>query len=221
MTSISGFMRMNFGNMPNDGGGLIFDENEYNEAVEKNKLVSKFSRPYMGSYEFLNGYKRYCLWIEDEELEEAIKIKETADKIEVCRNHRLKSKDKGTNKLAERSHQFRDRNIAKESAIIIPRVSSERRDYIPIGFLAPDTIIADSAMAIYDAQPWLFGVLHSKMHMVWVDAVGGKLKTDYRYSAKLCYNTFPFPEISDKQKYSITQYVFSVCTSPLNNWTKL
>lgn len=164
----------------------------------------------MGSYEFLNGYKRYCLWIEDEELEEAIKIKETADKIEVCRNHRLKSKDKGTNKLAERSHQFRDRNIAKESAIIIPRVSSERRDYIPIGFLAPDTIIADSAMAIYDAQPWLFGVLHSKMHMVWVDAVGGKLKTDYRYSAKLCYNTFPFPEISDKQKYSITQYVFSV-----------
>lgn len=210
MTSISGFMRMNFGNMPNDGGGLIFDENEYNEAVEKNKLIPKFSKPYMGSDEFLNGYKRYCLWIEDDELEEAIKIKEIADKIEVCRNHRLKSKDKGTNKLAERSHQFRDRNIAKESALIIPATSSERREYIPLGFLSPDTIISNSALAIYDAQPWLFGVLHSKMHMVWVDAVGGKLKTDYRYSAKLCYNTFPFPEISDKQKYTISQYVFSV-----------
>lgn len=210
MSSLSGFMRMNFGNMPNDGGGLIFDENEYNEAVERNRLVAKYSRPYMGSYEFLNGYKRYCLWIEDDELEETLKVKEIADKIAVCRNHRLNSKDKGTNRLAERSHQFRDRNVAKESSLIVPATSSERREYIPLGFLSPDIIISNSALVVYDAPSWLFGILHSKMHMVWVNAVGGKLKTDYRYSAKLCYNTFPFPEISDKQKYTITQYVYPV-----------
>lgn len=210
MSSISGFMRMNFGNMPNDGGGLIYDENGYIEAVERNEHVSKFIRPYVGSYEFLNGYKRYCLWIEDAELEEAMKIEEIENKIEICRNHRLNSKDLGTNKLAERSHQFRDRNVAKESAIIVPATSSERREYIPLGFLSPYTIISNSALAIYDPQPWLFGVLHSKMHMVWVDAVGGKLETRYRYSAKLCYNTFPFPEISDKQKHTINQYVYSI-----------
>ena len=79
-----------------------------------------------------------------------------------------------------------------------------------MGFLNSDSIIADSALAVYDAEPWLFGILHSKMHMVWVDAVGGKLETRYRYSAKLCYNTFPFPEINLKQKEIINQYVFSI-----------
>ena len=109
-----------------------------------------------------------------------------------------------------RAHQFRDRNTALESAIIIPSVSSERREYIPMGILDTNSIILNSAMAIYDAQPWLFGILHSKMHMVWVNAVGGKLETRYRYSAKLCYNTFPFPSIGEKKKETITQYVFSV-----------
>jgi hypothetical protein len=95
-------------------------------------------------------------------------------------------------------------------SIIVPRHSSENRDYIPLGFLDYNSVIADSSMAIYDAQPWLFGMLHSKMHMIWVDTVGGKLKTDYRYSAKLCYNTFPFPEINTKQKETINQYVYQV-----------
>src|SRR5690606_30486538 len=95
-------------------------------------------------------------------------------------------------------------------SIIIPATSSERREYIPMGFLTSDTVISNSAMAIYDAQPWLFGVIHSKMHMVWVNAVGGKLKTDYRYSAKLCYNTFPFPDITVKQKETLNLYVFAI-----------
>ena len=96
------------------------------------------------------------------------------------------------------------------SAIIIPNVSSEKRDYIPIGIIGNDTVISNSASAIYDAQPWLFGVIHSKMHMVWVDAVGGKLETRYRYSAKLCYNTFPFPDITLKQKENLNLYVFAI-----------
>ena len=210
MVSISKFPRMNFGNMPNDGGGLIFSENEGNDFLNEYPESTKFVRTLIGSYEFLNGEKRFCLWIENDDLDEAMQNPIISQKIEQCRQHRLKSKDKGTNRLSERAHQFRDRNTANESSIIVPRVSSERREYIPIGYLPADTIILDSAMAIYDAQPWLFGVLHSKMHMVWVDAVGGKLETRYRYSAKLCYNTFPFPEIDVKQKALLGQYVRSV-----------
>ncbi|MFV0230511.1 hypothetical protein OBJ94_08790 [Empedobacter falsenii] len=210
MKSIAGFMRMNFGNMPNDGGGLILDEEEKNNLIFNYPNSEKYIRRLVGSTEFINGINRYCFWVEDEDLDDVLKIDFIKNKIEKSRNHRLASKDKGTNKLALRAHQFRDRNTAIDSSIIIPRVSSERRNYIPMGFMDRDTILLDSAMAIYDAQPWLFGVLHSKMHMIWVDAVGGKLKTDYRYSAKLCYNTFPFPTLSEKKKETINQYVFAI-----------
>lgn len=210
MHSIADFMRMNFGNMPNDGGGLILSVEERNSLIAEYPHTESYIKKLVGSTEFINGTNRYCLWLEDEDLEFVEDIEFVKNKISVCKEHRQNSKDKGTNELALRSHQFRDRNTAKESAIIIPRVSSERREYIPLGFLNPESIILDSAMAIYDAQPWLFGILHSKMHMVWVDAIGGKLETRYRYSAKLCYNTFPFPNIREKEKEIITQYVFSV-----------
>lgn len=210
MQSISGFMRMNFGNMPNDGGGLILDEEESKDLISNNPEAKRYLRKLVGSTEFINGVNRYCLWIEDEELEEALEYEFIKNKIEQSKNHRLASKDKGTNKLALRPHQFRDRNTAVDSAIIVPSTSSERREYIPLGFLPKETVILNSALAIYDAQPWLFGVLHSKMHMVWVDAVGGKLETRYRYSAKLCYNTFPFPTLNEKQKETINQYVFAI-----------
>ncbi|WP_413533819.1 class I SAM-dependent DNA methyltransferase [Empedobacter brevis] len=210
MKSIAGFMRMNFGNMPNDGGGLILDEEEKNNLIFNYPNSEKYIRRLVGSTEFINGINRYCFWIEDEDLDDILKIDFIKNKIEKSRNHRLSSKDKGTNKLALRAHQFRDRNTAIESAIIVPSTSSERREYIPLGFLPKETIILNSALAIYDAQPWLFGVLHSKMHMIWVDAVGGKLETRYRYSAKLCYNTFPFPTLSEKKKETINQYVFAI-----------
>jgi type II restriction/modification system DNA methylase subunit YeeA len=209
-SSISKFPKMNFGNMPNDGGGLIISEYERNDLLLKTPEAQKFIKLLLGSDEFLNGARRYCLWIENEDIDQAKKNSFINSRIEISRQHRLSSKDKGTNKLAERAHQFRDRNIPQESQLIIPRHSSEHRDYIPLNFLDANSIIADSAMAIYDAQPWLFGILHSKMHMVWVNAVGGKLETRYRYSAKLCYNTFPFPEINTKQKETISQYVYQV-----------
>ena len=210
MQSISGFRRMNFGNMPNDGGGLILSVEERNNLITEYPHTKSYIKNLVGSTEFINGTKRYCLWLEDKDLEYVKNIEFIQKKIATCREHRLSSKDKGTNKLALRAHQFRDRNTALESAIIIPSVSSERREYIPMGILDTNSIILNSAMAIYDAQPWLFGILHSKMHMVWVNAVGGKLETRYRYSAKLCYNTFPFPSIGEKKKETITQYVFSV-----------
>lgn len=200
--AISKLPKINFGNMPNDGGGLILLDKD-KEEIEKNYPNSKkLFKKYIGSEEFINGSYRWCLWIDDTTLETAINIEPIKNRIESVRKHRLSSKDKGTNKLSIRSHQFRDLNVTKEGkrTIIIPSVSSERREYIPIGALDSSTIISNAAMAIYDAELWLFGVLTSRMHMVWTKTVGGYLGTSIRYSAQLCYNTFPFPNITNQQK---------------------
>jgi len=207
---ISNFNEMSFGNMPNDGGGLILSEEEKNALLSENPEARKYIKKLLGAQEFIRGQIRYCLWIIDKEKENAKEIPFIGNCIEKTRQHRLNSKDEGTNKLAERSYQFRDTNTPINNQIIVPRVSSERREYIPSGFLETDTVISDSALAIYDAESWLFGVLNSKMHMVWIRAVGGRLKTDYRYSKDVVYNTFPFPPISTQRKNEITQAVFRI-----------
>ncbi|MDD4575352.1 MAG: N-6 DNA methylase, partial [Bacteroidales bacterium] len=207
---ISNFNEMSFGNMPNDGGGLILSEEEKNTLLSENPEAEKYIKKLLGAQEFIHGQIRYCLWISDKEKVNAEKILPIKNCIEKTRQHRLNSKDIGTNKSAKRSHQFRDINLPDKNQIIITRVSSERRDYIPSGFLEIDTIISDSALAIYDAESWLFGILNSKMHMVWLRAVGGKLKTDLRYSKDVVYNTFPFPQISTQRKDEITQSVFRI-----------
>lgn len=207
---LSNFPEIKFGNMPNDGGGLIFTEEEYDQLIKEYPKAKEFTRLLLGSSEFIRGNKRYCLWIEDDQLEKAIKIPEISKRIEKTEIHRLNSKDSGTNRLAERSHQFRDRNTARENQLLIPRVSSESRDYIPCGYLDSETIISDSGLAVYDAEPYMFAIINSRMHMVWVKNVGGKLKTDYRYSKDICYNTFPFPDITTKQKENLNLYVFAI-----------
>lgn len=208
--SVSNLPEMNFGNMPNDGGNLILNQEEFKTIKSQVPDSEIFLKKFAGAEDFLNGKTRYCLWLDEDNYKNFLKypiIKERFDKVY---QHRSSSKRDATNKLKDNFYAFGEVRFKETDSIIVPRHSSETRDYIPLGFFNSDTIIADSAMAIYDAQPWLFGVLHSKMHMVWVDAVGGKLETRYRYSAKLCYNTFPFPTLSDKQKETITQYVFSV-----------
>lgn len=207
---LSNFPEMKFGNMPNDGGGLIFTEDEQEELQKEYPESEKFIKILLGSSEYIRGNKRYCLWIEDENLDEALQVPEIQKRITITKDHRLKSKDQGTNKLAERSHQFRDRNIPMESQLIIPRVSSESRQYIPCGYLGKENVISDSALAVYDAEPYMFSIINSRMHMVWVKAVGGKLESRIRYSKDICYNTFPFPDISIKQKENLNLYVFSI-----------
>ncbi|NLN33443.1 MAG: class I SAM-dependent DNA methyltransferase [Flavobacteriaceae bacterium] len=206
--SISGFPIINFGNMPADGGHLIFNSIQKREFINENPLSAKYFRRLYGSAEFINRLERWCLWFEGEDLERLKDFEAFSEIINKVRNTRLKS---SRPKLANTPHLFAQitQNTSADF-IIIPSVSSERREYIPIGYLSKENISTNLCMVISNAQPWLFGVLHSKMHMVWVDAVGGKLKTDYRYSAKLCYNTFPFPELSAKQKETITQYVFAI-----------
>ena len=207
---LSNFPQMLFGNMPNDGGNLLFNENEYKKFVEDFPEAKKFIKTYIGGADFINGRKRYTLFVDDKDIEKAKEIPEIAERFQLVYEHRINSTEKSTRDKAATPNQFYFSGHKNTDSIIVPRTTSERRDYIPIGFLTAETIISDSAMAIYDAQPWLFGIIHSRMHMVWVRAVGGKLKTDYRYSARLCYNTFPFPNISIKQKETLNQYVYDI-----------
>lgn len=207
---LSKFSKIHFGSMANDGGHLLLSEEEKETLVSQNNNSLKYIKQFSGGAEFVRGVKKYCLWIEDKELKEAHKIAKIALRIENVETHRLNSKREATKALAENPHLFGEIRHQITDSIIIPRTSSENREYIPMGFLNEDTIISDSAMAIYNAQPWLFAVITSRMHMVWVRNVGGKLKTDYRYSAKLCYNTFPFPDITAKQKENLNLYVFAI-----------
>lgn len=196
--------------MARDGGYLILNKAEYNSLIEKYPIARSYIKRLYGSQEFIKGNIRYCLWLDDSNKNEAIKIPEIKTRIQNVYNFRINSKAKTTNQYAKVSYRFAQRVDFKQNVIIIPSTSSERRTYIPMGFLGKDAIVTNSALAIYDAEPWVFGVVTSRMHMVWVRAVAGRLKTDYRYSAELCYNTFPFPHISDKQKKIIEMHVDNI-----------
>lgn len=207
---ISEFPEMRYGNMPNDGGNLIITESEKKDFVSNDSKVRKWIKSFIGSEEFIKGHSRFCLWIPDTDMENAVSIIMIKNRLDKVVIHRINSSEKSTRAKAKNPNHFYFTSHQNTDSILIPRHSSETREYIPIGFFDSETIIADSAMAIYNAQPWHFAIVTSRMHMVWVRAVGGRLKTDYRYSAKLCYNTFPFPEISLKQKENLNLYVFAI-----------
>lgn len=204
----SEFPKMNFGNMPADGGHLLFTEEERESFVNAEPLSEAWFKEIISAYEFLNGKKRYCLWLENISDSELNAMKNVKNRVSLVYNERIKS---SRPKLAEIPHLFAQITQPPNSDfILIPRHSSEEREYIPMGYFSSDFKASDSTLIIGTAQPWLFGVIHSRMHMVWVRAVGGKLETRYRYSAKLCYNTFPFPDISVKQKETLNLYVFTI-----------
>jgi hypothetical protein len=209
-TPISKLPTAVFGNMPNDGGNLLLNEIEKDELINNYPDSSKFIKEFIGAHDFTSGKKRWCLLIDDDELDEAISIDIIKKRIDNVKALREKSTEISTREKAKTPNQFYFYSHQNTQSILIPRHTSERRTYIPVGFFDSSTIIADSALAIYHAQPWIFGVINSKIHMSWVRGVGGKLKTDYRYSSGLCYNTFPFPDITDKQKETINLHVFEV-----------
>lgn len=215
-----GMPKISFGAMPYDKGNLLFDVYQKEEFEEKYPEYSHLLVQLMGSREFINGINRYCLWISNEELESAIENPIIKNRIKATENFRLSSSDKAGRELALRAHQFREYFPLEKAKIIIPRVSSERREYIPIGFLDKDIVISDSAFAIYDAEMWLFGILTSKIHNAWVRAVGGYLGTSIRYSATLCYNTFPFPTLSEIKKKEITYLAEEVLLTRENHTEK-
>lgn len=208
--SISGLPVINFGNMANDGGNLLLEENEKQDLINKEPGAQVLIKKFIGSLEFIRGKNKYCLWIEKEDVKYAYSLPFVKSRIDATYILRNKSKREATRKLAETPYSFGEIRHVDGDSIIIPRHSSENREYIPIGFLNSDTIIADSALAIYNAQPWIFGLITSKIHMVWIRSIGGKLEERLRYSSGLCYNAFPFPNISEKQKTQINMHVFSI-----------
>ena len=197
-----GLPKAEFGCMPYDNGHLLLSESEKNSLLEKYPKSDIFIKRIMGSQEFLNDIRRYCLWIDDDKREEAENIPPLRERIAATKDFRLNESKDGAS-LANRSHQFREHYVINgdsKGKVIIPSVSSERRIYIPIGYVDKDTVISNLAFAVYGAEKWLFALLTSKMHNLWVRTVGGRLKTDYRYSATLCYNTFPFPKLTTADK---------------------
>lgn len=194
------FPLLRYGSMPNDNGNLILSTYDKDLLINETPKLKDVIKRFIGSYEFINSQERWCLFIPDSLLSEFLKFEQVRTRLDKVRIHRENSTEISTRKLANYPNRFYFSAYKPTDAIIIPRVSSERRQYIPIGYLDADTIVSDSAHVIYDAPKWLFAVLTSKMHMAWVKTVGGRLKTDYRYSAQLCYNTFPFPAISELQK---------------------
>lgn len=196
-TSLCFALCMDYGSKPADGGFLIINQDDKDKL---NEFELGFIKKYIGADDFINGINRYCLWINDEKYSQALNSDFISDRIEAVKDIRNKSKKNATKKDAAYPYKFSEIRYKESECIIIPRHSSERREYIPIGYLDAGTVVADSAFAIYDAPKWLFAVLTSKMHMAWVKTVGGRLETRYRYSAQLCYNTFPFPAISELQK---------------------
>jgi len=210
--TIASLPEMKFGNMAYDGGALILSEQERRGFITKNPNAKKFIKNLVGALEFIQGKNRYCIWIKDAECQEALLISDLNTRIEKCRLSRLQSPDKSGQKLASTPYKFREQHECSPNkcSIFIPMVSSERREYIPMGLLSREDVIVAPNLAIYDAESWVFGVLTSRMHMAWVRAVAGRLKTDYRYSAELCYNTFPFPNINENQKKKIEMHVNEV-----------
>ena len=219
-TSIANLPKMISGNKPVDGGNLILSEDERNKFISLNDNSRKFIKKFYGATEFMNSKNRYCLWIEDIDINTAKKIDLVSERINKTREFRLKSKDKGAQKLAEKPHQFRDFFACEKSLLLIPQTGSERRKYVPIGFLNSDDIISNGVRAIFDSEIWLFSVLSSLMHITWVKAVAGRLKMDMQYSNTLCYNTFPFPKISKQRQEELTQSTLRIIDERLKHSEK-
>lgn len=221
---LNGLPKMVFGNMPRDGGHLIIDTLEEKRSLCANySELQNYIRTYIGSEEFINGKSRYVFWLDKTDYCAVEHLPEIKKRVEAVKVMRLASKKADTQRAAEYPYAFVERNRYDEAyatfkasgedeflQILVPGTSSENRDYVPMGFVGEDTIISNSAYVIYNAPIWLLGLLESRMHMVWLRAVGGRLKTDYRYSAGLVYNTFPVPELSTRRKNMIEEQVFEI-----------
>jgi hypothetical protein len=203
--SIASLHDMSFGNMPVDGGNLLLSAAGLREIALTSQDKQMLVRRIYGSAEFIRGLVRYCLWVEDNQLQHALNIESIKDRIDRVRAMRLASKDVGTNKMAARAHQMREMNIGKTQTISMPCVSSESRAYLPVGLIDARSTVTNLAFALYDAPLWNMALIASRLHLVWIATVCGKLKTDFRYSNTLGWNTFPVPTLTDQNKTDLTR----------------
>ena len=191
------------GNKPIDGGFYLFEKAEMEEFIKKEPASAPYFHPWYGSREFINQCPRYCLWLGDCSPSELRKMPECMKRVQAVRDYRLASPSAGTVKLADRPTRFHVENMPKGTYIVIPEVSSERRKYVPMGFMTPDILCSNLVKLVPDATLYHFGILTSNVHMAWMRAVCGRLKSDYRYSKDVVYNNFPWPNPTEAQKAQI------------------
>jgi hypothetical protein len=209
-SSICKLPKMVKGNMPLYWSKYLLSHEEKVDIVMRYSCAQKFLKKVVGADEFINGIERWCFWIHDSDLDEAMGIPCIAERVNAVKEARLTSTDKSARTHASHPHRFREVNETHKSSLVVPSVSSENRFYIPIGFVDKSIIVTNLAFVIYDCETWIFGVVASRMHNIWIRTVCGALETRIRYSSQLGYNTFPFPEITDIQKADITQRVLAV-----------
>lgn len=210
---------MQFGNHPYYGAHLIFSRDDARTMARECAVAGAFIRPLYGGKEFIAGLPRACLWITDEDAGAAATYDGIKRRLDLVVADRIAAtNDKQAQKLATTPHRFRDRNQAVSHAIAMPRVSSASREYLPVGILEPTCVVQDQILAIYDAPLWNMALIASRIHLVWIATVCGKLKTDYRYSNTLGWNTFPVPPLTDQNKADLTKCAEDILLAREAHW---
>lgn len=204
-TPISKFPSMIRGSMPSDGGYLILSQSERDSILNAYPDAAQIIKRYMGADDFLNSIDRYCLWMDEDDFNSFGDVEPIKVRLEMVRKFRLSSDTVTTQEYAQYPYLFRQPQYVESESIIIPSTSSERREYIPIGFLSKDVVVSNSAYVVYNANIFLFSILTSRIHNLWMKTVGGRLESRYRYTNTLCYNTFPFPAINEAQKAELEE----------------
>lgn len=197
---------MSFGNMPNEGGHLLLSRWEADDAIQNFGVERRFLRPFVGSQEFIKGQDRRCVWIEDKDYSEARKNPWLNDRFEAVRDQRKASDRATTKQLANTPYKFGEiRQAGNEIIIAVPAISSENRDYLPCGLLPPGTIMSNKCYALFNAPLWCMALVASRMHWVWIGTVCVRMRTDFSYSNTLGWNTFPAPNLTEKNKADLTR----------------
>lgn len=202
---LAGLPSMTLGNMPKDGGNLILLPEERDALLRESPEAEIYIRRFIGSQEAIRGVERYCLWIEDDQAEAAAEIAGICTRLEGVRDMRLASPAASTKAYANRPHRFKQiQGVSQENTVVVPKVSSERRPYLPVDYLTSGEIISDNAFALYDAPIWTLSLIASRLHLLWIEAVCGKLKTDFRYSNTMGWHTYPVPALTRPDRESLT-----------------
>lgn len=197
---LSAPVQMVYGSMPNDGGNLLLSDQAAKDLIKVNPNTEAWVKPILGAQEFLNGKTRFCLWLKDITQEQLAELPEISERVDAVRATRLASKSSGANEAASTPHLFWfESHPEKGNYLLVPKVSSERRRYIPVGFFDHNTVSSDANLIIPNANLFHFAIVTSEMHNDWMRMVAGRLKSDYRYSASLVFNTFPWPSASRSQ----------------------
>jgi hypothetical protein len=205
-TPLSELPRMSFGNMPNDGGALLLDVDEARWAVLEHEVPQGFVRRFLGSQELVQGQERRCIWVTEPALREAERNPWLVGRFRCTRESRAASARATTKALAGVPWRFGEvRQSGAEHSIVIPRVSSENRDYLPVGLAGSGTIIGDRNFALYDAPLWNLSLIASRAHWVWIGTVCARMRTDFSYSNTLGWNTFPVPKLTEQNKTDLTR----------------